>query len=101
LPLQCENEKKEQKQMFRENSKISVVYSMLHEDEDGTIGVTLEELANAIDSTEAHVRSLISELRVILARNDIFNTQTNEWIKWDIVFENGIYYINKYDFYRV
>lgn len=74
---------------------------MMHEDEYGNIGVTLEELANAIDSTEAHVRSLISELRVILARNDIFDNETNEWKKWDIVFENGIYYINKYYQYRV
>ena len=87
--------------MFKENSKISVVYSMLHEDEYGTIGATPKELAKAINSTEAHVRSLISELRAILARNNIYNNETNEWIKWDIVFENGIYYINKYDFYRV
>tara|TARA_Y100000114_G_scaffold147418_1_gene159201 strand:+ start:24 stop:305 length:282 start_codon:yes stop_codon:yes gene_type:complete len=86
---------KRNKKMFKENSKISVVYSMLHEDEDGTIGATTKELTKAINSTEAHVRSLISELRVILARNDIFNTQTNEWIKWEIVFEDGVYYIKK------
>ena len=68
---------------------------MLHEDEDGTIGATTKELTKAINSTESHVRSIISELRIILARNDIYNNETNEWIKWDIVFEDGVYYIKK------
>ncbi|MEC8210211.1 MAG: hypothetical protein VX054_01010 [Pseudomonadota bacterium] len=80
---------------FRKTSKINVIYSMLHEDEYGTIGATPKELAKAINSTEAHVRSLISELRIIFDRNDIYDNNTNKWIKWDIVFENGIYYINK------
>ncbi len=80
---------------FRRTSKINVVYSMLHKNEHGTIGATPKELAKAINSTETHVRCLISELRAIFDRNDIYDNNTNEWIKWDIVFNDGIYYINK------
>lgn len=80
---------------FRRTSKINVVYSMLHKNEHGTIGATPNELAKAINSNEADVRRIISELRVIFDRNDIYDNNTNEWIKWDIVFDDGIYYINK------
>ena len=62
---------------FRKNSRMNIVYLMLRLDS----GATPEELSKAINSTEANVRRMISELRIILTGHH------------EIAFENGIYYI--------